>query len=160
MLRSKSSRHAVTRPGFARGGAINTEYLFAGALALVILGALALTIYFSFFRKSTGLKTELPTVYQFRCVECGHEFTIDVEDLPSKAWRARGAVPMHMDCPKCGVEDAAAELYECPKCKKYYLPPAHLDPESWQEGLLGADVCEHCVFEVCVSRRAGAAQAS
>ena len=148
MLTGKSSTHAARRSRPARHGAITMEYVFAGALALVILGALILTVYFGFIHTPGGLEEALQSEFTFRCVKCEHEFTKERDDLPVYVLRIMGEGLMFIDCPKCNAKDSAYQLVECPKCKKLYLAPAYSDPEAYLQGLPGANVCEHCGLDV------------
>lgn len=136
-----------------RSGEINTDYLFAGALALIIAGALSLTIYFSFFGKSEIEKERLITHYH--CDKCGGNFNVkanpaDIE-IPIGLPPAEEKLPT-IDCELCGAKDSAWPMNKCPKCDEYYVLPGTRDPEGWKRGEV-KDICPKCGADFFQYRR-------
>jgi len=153
MFLSSSSHGGAKRLNLGRGGGkgFNMEYLFAGALAAIIVGSLALTIYFTFggHRGARG-----PREIHFKCIKCGYEFTKKPEELramspgePSMDMMfVPGMEPMALDCPKCGAKKSAFMAVKCPNpdCGAYYISPYMLNPEAMTEGKELRDVCPKC----------------
>ena len=146
MLTCKASRRAVKGLGFHKRGAVNMEYVFAGRLAAVILGALVLTVYFSFIR-SPGTKVKPIEEVHLKCDQCGHEFVEKIEDIDPSILRG-AEFGIVLDCPSCGEKETAFQMNKCPKCEKYYLAPAHRNPMAIANGAPGANVCSHCGTDI------------
>ena len=141
MLRSRLSQ-AVQRLEFAGG---RTEYLFAGALVLIVVAALGLSIYFAFGGRGNDFERPDPNV-PYECEACGHHWTVNMEDIdPDRAMASEG--PIIEPCPSCGAPDTGYPMTKCPKCGKYFLSEYHRD---WQlMGEEGQDeLCPHCGLNI------------
>ena len=142
MLRNRTSGRAGRRGRSGRSGAINMEHVFAGGLILLIVAALGLAIWHTFFRNPPMPEVD-PQVY-FRCVKCNNEHAIDRKDLTKEQMFQEGEPSGILDdCPKCGAKDESRQKVKCPECEKYYLPKWRVDPRGE-----GPNVCEHCKTDV------------
>lgn len=126
------------------------DYIFAGALAFLIVLALGYSIYASFFASPTD---EVPTApddkMHFICRECNHEIAIEPTEVRDMRRRMENEEDMIMlDCPKCSRKQSMLRATWCPSCKKYYLSPRTrgMAEIRSEEDLadLPADVCTHC----------------
>lgn len=116
------------------------EYVFAGALGVIILGALALTLYFAFFGNEQN-RTLGDGLAHLECLNpaCKNQFTMPQQDV----------APLEMPgqrilCPKCQKKSAVSQSM-CPSCKKWYLDPRavyDMSPSGPPEGLKA--VCPYC----------------
>jgi ribosomal protein L32 len=151
----KSNRSAVMmhgdvwpRPGNARLGlgGRGTEFLLIGGLAVVIIGAIVVTLMYAFdFRITSSPKA------MAECQSCGKRFEYDSDKGPRSLIGAiPEAGPRLLDCPECGAKASAIPLRRCPKCGKFYMPPkvdedqkpgAGADPTKAAQP---ADICPHC----------------
>ena len=52
-------------------------------------------------------------------------------------------VSLRVDCPFCGAKRAAVLTVQCPKCHKWFIPGAYLDPAGKRAGRV-KDVCPYC----------------
>ena len=141
MLWNKLPRQTV-RPVALAAGRISSEHLFAGAIGVVIVAALALTIAFTF----GGGRKELDPdagLWHYKCEQCGEEFT--KPPTPVSRERMIGgdmkmdpvSIDPRVDCPKCNAKQAALKMTQCPNCKKWYVDPRINDPSAKR-------VCPHC----------------
>ncbi len=133
MLRGRASERMGGRGRRGRSGAINMEYVFAGGLALIIVAALTLAIWHTFFRPRGGTIGEIPTEAHFQCRKCKDVQVVDMDKLTQKQIMQQGFGPMWADCPKCAKTDAAIEMAKCPKCEKeigYERPMMLIKPET------------------------------
>lgn len=132
---------SASRP---RRGAITTEHLFGGALAILIIVAVVLTLNQTLFRGS-GDTADVGTPH-FKCLDCDHVF--EVEEIPRERIReARDPAMVLLDCPSCGAESKAIKMVRCPKCKEYFVSDRHL--YTVEHGGEGApddvrEICPHC----------------
>ncbi len=145
MLRDRALRGAPRRYNAARRGAINMEYVFAGALILLIVAALALAVWHTFIRNPSEVAEIDPQIH-FRCLKCGHEYAKDRDQLTKSQMFSEAEGPIRDDCPKCGVQRAGIQLSKCPECEKYYLPEFFTNPRIW--GQPKSNICEHCKIDV------------
>ncbi len=148
MLRDRPSERVGRRGRRGRSGAINMEYVFAGGLALIIVAALTLAIWHTFFRSRGGTIGDIPTEAHFQCRKCKDVQVVDMDKLTQKQIMQQGFGPMWADCPKCAKTDAAIEMAKCPKCEKYYVPKGYLRPDMMMSGVEGANICPHCKLDV------------
>jgi len=143
MFRKTRKNRGVKRSAPSRaGGKANMEYVFAGALAVIIVGALALTIYFVFVGDDTGGPGEDS---HWKCLnpDCQYEFTMTPKQMSELPNRATGPT-IRVDCPKCGTKDRAYLMIKCPKCGKYYVPDSHKYFEAAMQGQQIRNVCPYC----------------
>lgn len=160
MLRDTLSRHTVRRLAIGGGEGLNMEYLFAGALGLIIISSLGLTLYFGVL--SGPEKQVVDRLTHYKCDQCGEEFTIDPADQPQDPMgitRDKMAeLYKRVDCPKCGATESSIRMAKClnEECGKYYVPDSYRDPTAWQEGRMTSDICPHCGTDMRKLRRARA----
>ena len=121
-------------------GAVNMEYVFAGALAVIILGSLALTFHFGPSRDDA----ELPEPH-WQCEKCGAVLVGDLmteEEMDSKM--GPGGVLRPTDCPKCGAKDSLYQTLRCPQCGEWYIPATAKSPDGQIVGQDIRNVCPKC----------------
>ena len=111
------------------------EYIFTAALAIIIVGALALTIYYAVF-KSGGGASGMPAMH-YECEKCQAQFEISPASRPD-LFRAETAKIRRVDCPKCQGKNTAWLMTQCPACNKYYVRPS--DRQQTDK----PDVCPFC----------------
>ncbi|MGA2265185.1 MAG: zinc ribbon domain-containing protein [Phycisphaerae bacterium] len=121
------------------GGNDKKEYLFVAALAVVIVIALILTIYFAFLG---GGKTKLAAPaeeYTYKCSKCGNEFAVDQKTQ----WRIEESDSRMADCPKCGAKQSAYPTVKCPNpaCGKYFVLESTKNPNASSGAM---DNCPYC----------------
>lgn len=106
---------------FGRGGGGKKEYLLAAGLGVVIIGALALAIWGMFGGSISGPKA--PTELHFKCEkkQCGHEFTVPIEEISDTPDAMAELEFSVRDCPECGAKQSCWRCIECPNCKKYFI---------------------------------------
>ena len=94
------------------------EHVFGGALAAVIVAAVALTIWQTMFAGPGNVqKAGTP---QYKCLECGYVF--EQEQIPRDRMReAIDPALVLLDCPDCGAERSAMQMIRCPDCGEYYI---------------------------------------
>ena len=94
------------------------ELLLGGALAAVVLAALAMAIMHM-------AKPPNPVTinYHFQCQTCKHEFNMTDRELPASAYQDSPTAPLRVDCPNCKASKSAARMLMCPKCLKYFYVP-------------------------------------
>jgi len=125
------------------------EYVFAGALALIIISSLVLTIY-----HVGGDKTGSGgRIIRLECQSCGHQFELTPKEMMEKNSAGPGGMPapgmvpgmaMSLDCPSCKIESSAIPMTRCPACEKYYVSEASKYPEAYMSGQMPPDICPHC----------------
>ena len=158
MLRDTSSRHTVKRLAIGGGGGLNMEYLFAGALGVIIMSSLGLTLYFGVL--SGPEKRVTDTMSHYKCDQCGEESTIDPADEPQDTMGITRdkmtELYKRIDCPKCGATESSIRMAKCQneECGKYYVPDSYRDPTAWQEGRIASDICSHCGTDMRELRKA------
>ena len=145
MLWNTPAHRTVKNLALGGGGGLKTEYLFAGALGLIIIGALTLSIYFGVAGRRG--KTE-EILLHYKCDACGEELTINPAEQPLDM---RG-IPENkdemmrrpIDCPKCQAKGSAYRMMKClaPECAKYFVPESY----RTQTGPWGGtdDICPYC----------------
>ena len=123
MTRQRESATVAGRLRTGNRGAVNMEYLFGGALAVVIIGAVALTIYFGWMHTAKGKDTNA----HFTCYKCGKEFLVDLfKEQPGEI----------LDCRVCDGKQTAVRMVVCPKCNNW----TPLYDKNYKQTL----VCVHC----------------
>ncbi len=127
-----------------RGGPTQGEYLFTGALILIIIAVL---VFIFWPRVTIGCRLPLVTQVHFRCLKCGHEYAKDRDQL-TKAQMFMEGEPYGIldDCPKCGAKDESRQKVKCPECEKYYLPKVFTYPKGCPD--VSSNICEHCGIDV------------
>ena len=120
-------------------GAVNMEYAFAGALAAIILGSLALTIYF-------GLGPDAPPLPEphWQCDKCGAVLVGDLMTPEEMARKMGPAGLLPIDCPKCGAKDSLYQTIACPQCGEWYIPATAKSPDGQIVGQDIRNVCPKC----------------
>lgn len=126
-------RGALKAFELARGGD-KMEYVFAAGLAVVIVGALALTIYFTFFKTRAAGAGAGRNMWQ--CQKCHTEISVD----ESTQGRLEEMDRPVLDCPKCGSPQPVWPMARCPACGKYFVRQSVMNRrKSFTE-----DACSHC----------------
>jgi DNA-directed RNA polymerase subunit RPC12/RpoP len=117
-------------------GSDKMETFFAVALAVVIVGSLVLTIYFTFFRSAKGSRGS--RAIRWQCSKCSNEFTVDKATEQKLSDMGK---PM-ADCPKCGAKKSAYPMHKCynPACGKYFVGESAKNPDKPTMD----DVCPYC----------------
>ncbi len=117
-------------------GGDKMEFLFAASLAVIIIGALVLTIYFTFFKggSSAGAGASI----RWQCSKCGNEFSVD----RATEHRLEEMSKPVADCPKCGAKKSGYPMHKCfnPACGKYFVGESAKDPTKSAVN----DVCPYC----------------
>jgi len=113
------------------------DAVFGGALAVVIAGALALTVYYGFMGGDTKAGEEADPEFHFECQKCGH-----IVDRPREEFGP--GVARVLDCPECGAKRSCLMMTECPNCHELYVS----DRTKYQDRLIKGekieDICPHC----------------
>ena len=120
------------------------EYLLGGALTVIILGSLAISLW-SFFRGGTGGGDKIEPVITYHCDKCGHEFDFQAPEPdpnnPTAGMPDPMMGPRPIECPQCHTKPFTAWLMNrCVKCAKLFPQP----PESHDPRWSGEVVCPHC----------------
>jgi len=97
--------------GFQLGSGDKKDTLFAVALVIIVVVAIALTVYQTVFRGSDK-------DFVFKCRQCGAEFRVDSNDQEVLE-SPMGPAGVTKPCPKCGGK--AFYAVRCPKCRKYKI---------------------------------------
>lgn len=131
------------------GGGRGVEYLLAGALAVVIIGAVALSVV-SFLG---GDEDEVPIgdpVAHFQCQVCKKEWTSRFDELPEGAV-GPGGIERALDCPLCGAKNSSLHMTKCvnPDCGKYFVPAVGESPMDPRV----RPVCPYCKTDQLEWRR-------
>ncbi len=128
----------------------NGDYIFAGALAFLIVLALGYSVYATFFTSPGGdIPKPKDDKMHFICRECKHEIALEPSEVRDMRRRMENEEDMlRLDCPSCNREQSMLRATWCPSCRKYYLSPrtramAEMTSEEDFENLPD-DVCTHC----------------
>ena len=117
-------------------GGDKMEYLFAASLAVVIIGALVLTIYFTFFKTEATAGADTRNMWQ--CQKCNAEFSVDqaTQERLSEMDNPRA------NCPKCGAAKSALPMAKCfnLSCGKYFVRESTKNPRAD----IRKDACPYC----------------
>ncbi|MCJ7543711.1 MAG: hypothetical protein MUP47_03950 [Phycisphaerae bacterium] len=117
-------------------GGDKMEYFFAAALAIVIVGALVITIYFTFFKSNTAAVG--PGENMWQCQKCNTAISVDLATQQRLEEMDRPAI----ECPKCGSVQPVWPMVRCfnPACRKYFVRQSVINrrrPSS-------EDTCPYC----------------
>jgi ribosomal protein L37AE/L43A len=115
------------------------EYVFAGALALIIIGALALSL--NAVMGGGGPRGDVEDAH-WKCEACEEVF-VDNDYLPEEEM-IEGPGVAELDCKACGAEDSVFLMIKCPNCEQWYIPESHRQWEAVEEGAEIRDICPHC----------------
>ena len=118
-----------------RRGAINMDLVFGAALTIVIVGALALTIYYGFFRKSAS-KIVANAVVKFYCTKCEQTFEVPQSELPMGPHGP-------LDCRSCSAKRTSLRMLSCPACGEGFVPDRIKFPDRAKKEKL-PDICPKC----------------
>ena len=146
------------------GGNPRTQYIFAAALGIIVVGTIAMVLYQS-FGKGGGKGPRGDLTFQCAEVECGELFIEKVQDIKRDTMDINA--PMTVDCPKCGAENAGIFTIPCPKCGKpfarnsdkymyeFWKESGHwpMRPGPNEKAQLEDDICPHCGANVSEMRR-------
>ncbi|MCK4625340.1 MAG: hypothetical protein KAV00_08525 [Phycisphaerae bacterium] len=132
-------------------GGKNMEYILAGALLLIIIVAVVLSVGGIQCGGGTAGPGGKP---MFKCVECKKEWEIEPEEaskfnreMERDTGRERGDTPIGWDCPKCNKEGCVFLMIQCPKCKKYFLSKRYTDTAAFVKAGR-RDICPECDTDV------------
>jgi predicted RNA-binding Zn-ribbon protein involved in translation (DUF1610 family) len=120
-----------------RAGAIKADYLFGGALGVIIVIAMVLAVMYSF-----GGRTDTKMTFRYKCDKCGAEYDGSVVPMLDKS-NPMVVAPPPITCEKCGAENSAYLMTKCPKCGTYYVRPSYRNPPG-VPAQIGQDVCPSC----------------
>lgn len=95
------------------------EYVLAGVLGIVIIGAIVFTVKTYFLGGSDKFKG--PSVLHYQCEKCKHEFEKKPGDLPVARHPGEEIDNMKLDCPSCGAKKSCWREIQCPKCQRWYV---------------------------------------
>jgi len=105
----------------------NMEYVLVGALALIIVAAIVMTVWQLFF-SGPGGGEDYDTVQRYKCEKCGYTWEFDMSEMnpeenPEMMMGPMGPGMGAMDCPKCKEKRCAFLMVKCPKedCGEYYI---------------------------------------
>ena len=143
---------------FGRMGGNKVEYILAGALALIIILSLFVTLTGVIWGRGGSRKD---VIHHLICEKCGHEFKKTPQELAELSeelgqmyggpdammlMQMRGPI---LDCPKCGAEKSCWLAVRCPNCEKWVLSQvqrvlyeAHRTRRQPPPDL--RDICPHC----------------
>ncbi len=103
---------------FKIGKGDKMEYLLGGALALIIVFALAMTVW-----KVFGNPNRIPIAKEmhFKCLNpaCNNEMAFKTREVPEEYRRLAGEVPFGK-CPQCN-KISVVQMDLCPKCGTPYV---------------------------------------
>jgi hypothetical protein len=146
MFWNTSAHRTVRNLALGGGGGLKTEHLFAGALGIIIVGALVLSIYFGVAGQKEG---EVAVLLSYKCDACGEVSTINPTELQT-APQGQGAAEdkveagrRPIDCPKCQAKQSAYRMMTCynTECAKLFVPDSYRS----EVGVWGVpDICPHC----------------
>ena len=135
-----------------RRGAINMEYVFGGALAVVILASVGLAVWVGMGggkkEDSYALKDKT-----YICDACGEQFTVTPDEMTDAEKNISPMSPKVIKCRKCG-KNAAYQAVPCPVCEKVYVPLRARDPLSPER-----DICPFCETDVDAYKKKKRAEA-
>jgi len=148
-----------TKQGLKLGGLgrISPEVLFAGALGVVIVASLILTVYAAFSGGSGAVGEPLDftdSTFTFQCLECPHQFEASTDQVLTHTspllLREHASI---LDCPECGTKNSCLMTQPCPKCGHEYIWPQTLSfYSSLQQGggqaLPTENICPGCGVDV------------
>lgn len=120
------------------------DHVFGGALAVVIVLALGMTVWSTMFKGHGGGGGRSDNLH-YKCIECQHEF--EVESIPREKMREAGDPSMALlDCPSCGEESSAIQMIDCPDCGEYYVSQRtrYMIEHNRPAPSDVRDVCPHC----------------
>lgn len=126
------------RLDFSGGGSDRkVEFLLGGALALIILGAIALSLWSFIGPDDEGDDGET----QFKCVACGHQFEASTKtESGDEMAPPPGMIgPPPRECPECGKD--AYPMNQCPECGEWFLPEENDDGARY---ITSETECPHC----------------
>jgi hypothetical protein len=105
------------------------EYLLGGALTVIILGSVGLSIYMMMGGKEN---TASQPITHYYCEKCQKEFEFDFRKQFENTQDPRAARPMNpmmydprfgemgIDCTQCGQKACAFRMNRCEKCGNYW----------------------------------------
>ena len=123
------------RLDFGKGSSGKMEYVFAGALALIIIGSVALAVYGLL---DSNDDRNVAKEWKFHCDKCNGDFTIDLTNGPPPGYELLQP-GMVIDCQRCPAKKHAWMMNQCLKCHEHYLQ------EKPRAGVARPpDICPHC----------------
>ncbi|MFP4053754.1 MAG: hypothetical protein ACLFV7_07820 [Phycisphaerae bacterium] len=125
------------------------DYIFAGALALLIVVALGYSIYRTFGSEPTVDIPRGDGKTHFICIECDHEVAYEPEEM-RKIRRRRGEEDfLVLDCSACNGKQTMVQATFCPSCGAYYISErqkilSRLKPGEEPPERLPKEKCPEC----------------
>jgi len=139
-MRLETSMYGKNRLNISRrSGAAKMDYIFGGALGVIIIGAMVLAVVYGLGGNS---KVTTPEIH-YKCTKCGAEFLSTKRPMGDKM-DPNQMGPKPIDCPKCGAKDSAYPMTKCPKCGKWFLRDSTVHPEKRMMGQPVNDKCPSC----------------
>jgi len=129
------------------GGTDKMEYIFGGALALIILAAIVLMTMHFIGGGSQGGVT-IPDEFHMYCAECKKEYVIPKAKMMELAKQATPG-PFRPKCPTC-QKNALVREAVCPACGAYYITEAMI---TGQDSMMpvptaGEQKCPKCGVDI------------
>lgn len=146
MILNRRFCYAARRP-VSRRGEVKMEYVFSGALAVIIAVSLSLAVYFGFFGGGANRQDISEIELLYKCDKCQAEFSQPLEQLAPEEMMQKGA-PRPVDCPECGATASAWRMTECPSCGKSFVSPKTRNPFTQER-----EICPHCNTDIPQWRR-------
>ena len=150
--------HGKRRIRVCQSGEVKMEMLLGGALAIIIIGSLALMIVPLFRGPPRGAISDEKWHYQ--CQECKGEWEVDAKEIVEgidalageDARLGGGDEPQfyYPDCPLCGAKGSSIKMIQClnEECAKYFVtddmksfPPLS---DRFMRGEIAPQVCPYC----------------
>ena len=130
--------------------------MFAVGLAVIIIGALAATFFFTTMGPGEGELTVEQKQTWFECSKCDQTFFLTPKTTSTQLQRrldqlGAGLKPYVIDCQKCKARNRALLMLKCPNpdCGKRYVPWQFRDPAKHQQNKEKyPNVCPHCKMEL------------
>jgi len=117
------SSSRLRRLDFGRLGGAKMEWIFAGALGLIIILSLVITLWPSDSTVGIG---DAPKQH-YVCVKCQHEFEKDIMSFSKEELGGGMRMPeaqgpaILVDCPSCKATQSCWPAIQCPECKKWFI---------------------------------------
>ncbi len=118
-----------------RAGSTSQVLLIVLLIAII---AVAVAVSTREFVTSPGDPGPSPQGMHLQCQKCKHEFVRTGKEMTLAELNTPEA-RLRLDCPNCGAKRSAVPMMQCPKCKKYFVPPSYVQP-----GVQARDVCPYC----------------
>ena len=134
---------------FSVGGG-KAEYFLAGALGIIIIGALVMTLEpWHWVSHASGPTPQL--IYKCSDPNCGFEFPVDKPVIDPNLPPGRPP-SFTLDCPQCGGKQCCWPTAVCPNCGGRYIPESSMFMvrRNFRPGVMEQDhdKCPHCGIDI------------